>query len=111
MNRSSVQLTNVCLTYGIAAIFLAIDSAISSGSASLTGRVRDGSFEEVQRRELPSQLIGMGFAFERVGTYDIEVTAPGYDRWTRSNVRIVKERDGCHVVPQAFRVRLTPTKR
>ena len=110
MKRSSVQLTNVCLTYGTAAIFLVIDSAISSGTATLTARVRDGSFEEVQRRELPSPPVAMGFAFERVGTYDIEVAARGYERWTRSNVRIVKDPDGCHVARQAFRVRLTPAK-
>ena len=110
MNRSSVQLTNVCLTHAIPAIFLLIDSAISSGTASLTARVRDGSFEEIQRRELPSQPTTMAFAYERVGTYDIEVTARGYGRWTRSNVRIVKDRYECHVVPQAFRVRLAPAK-
>jgi hypothetical protein len=110
MKRSTLQLTNVCLTYAIPAIYLAIDSAISSGTASLTGRVRDGSFEEVERRELPSQPTTMTFAVERVGTYDIEVTAPGYERWTRSNVRIVKDQYDCHVLPQAFRVRLTPKK-
>lgn len=107
LKASPIQLTNVCLTYAQPAIFLVIDSAISSGTASLTARVRDGSFEEVQHHELPSQLTTMAFAYERVGTYDIEVTARGYERWTRSNVRIVKDQYDCHVVQQAFRVRLT----
>jgi hypothetical protein len=108
MKRAAVQLTEVCLTYALPAISLQLDSAITSGRTRIVARVRDGSFFEVDSLDVPSERKSLAFAWERVGTYDIEITAGGYKRWSRSDVRVTKDR--CHVVPQVIRVRLRPRR-
>ena len=108
MKRTAIQLTEVCLTNALPAILLQLDSAITGGSTRIVARVRDGSFFEVDSLDVPSERMSLQFAWERVGTYDIEITARGYERWSRSDVRVTK--DPCHVVPQVIRVRLRPRR-
>jgi hypothetical protein len=50
--------------------------------------------------------IGKCGAYEREGRYTIEVVAPGYKAWTRSNVRV--REDECHVLTQEVEARLQP---
>ena len=94
------MLDKVCLTYGLFAIGVATDSTMPKG-VRVVARVVDGPYEEVQDGYTPA---GFAFAFERAGTYDIEVTARGYVPWKRTGVRIEKDKWDCHVLPQAFRV-------
>lgn len=108
MKRTVLQLTEVCLTNALPAILLQLDSAITAGRTRVVAQVRDGSFLEVDSLDLPSERTSLQFAWERVGTYDIEITARGYERWSRSDVRVTKDR--CHVVPQVIRVRLRPRR-
>jgi hypothetical protein len=106
--ESELKLTDVCLTYAQPAVLLLIDSAVTPGSVKLTARVRDGSFSETQSATVPGALGSLWFAYERAGTYDVEVTAPGYERWRRSDVRVT--RGPCHVASQVLRVRLRPAR-
>jgi hypothetical protein len=45
-------------------------------------------------------------AFERPGTYRIELTAPGYRPWTREGV--VVKKDECHVLTERLRAIMVP---
>jgi hypothetical protein len=108
LKHSSIQPTEICTTQLLWGISLLLDSAITTGKAMVTARVRDGSYVEEQTIELPAPGINLAFAPERADTYDIEVSAPGYERWTRTRVRV--ERNRCHVIPQSIRVRLVPAK-
>ena len=47
-------------------------------------------------------------AYERVGTYRVEVHGEGYQLWERTSIRVQME-DKCHVRPVVLDVRLTPT--
>jgi hypothetical protein len=46
-------------------------------------------------------------AYERVGTYRVQVSATGYQLWERNGIRVWME-DDCHVQPVVLDVRLTP---
>jgi hypothetical protein len=47
----------------------------------------------------------LGFAYERAGTYGIEIRADGYASWNRAGV--VVERDECHVITVPVTARMT----
>jgi hypothetical protein len=106
--KSPIQLTEVCLTNSVPGILLWLDSAIVCGTARLTVRVRNGESEEKRVVELPAQWPNQAFAYEAPGTNDIEVTARGYERWHRSDIRVT--RDWCHVITQSVHVRLVRSK-
>ena len=67
-----------------------------------TGTVRDGSFEE------PLQGFGnrLSGPFEREGTYDVTVAAPGYASWDTTGVVVTA--DECHVQTVVLTARLAP---
>lgn len=78
-------------------------------SASAT----DGAYRDslrLSRGELVSgQMlwIARSGAFERAGTYRIEVSAPGHVTWVREGVRV--REDECHVLTVKLVARLQPT--
>lgn len=67
-----------------------------------TGSVRDGPFEE-ELQAFGNQLSG---PFERKGTYDVTVRAPGYSSWDTTGVVVTA--DECHVQTVQLTVRLAP---
>jgi hypothetical protein len=77
-----------------------VDDATGAAIESPTGLARDGPFVE-QLQSFGGQLSG---AFEREGTYDVWVTAPGYQTWLRENVTVGA--DECHVIPVRLTARL-----
>ena len=63
--------------------------------STLTGILTDGAYREVMETSFNEAiLIGAG---ERPGTFDIEMTAPGYRPWSRTGVKVMMDRSGCHV--------------
>jgi hypothetical protein len=64
---------------------------------SVTVTVTDGPYTDTVTLSVPP--VGALFvylAFERTGTYRVEVNAPGYSPWVEAEVRAV-DRDECHV--------------
>ena len=75
------------------------------------GTVRDGAYIDSLRphsyldaSELTGTMLSRQAAHERSGRYTVEVERPGYQRWTRSDVR-VRDAD-CHVQTQTLRAQL-----
>ncbi len=62
--------------------------------SDLAGMLMDGSYRETMEPAGPGRLQG---AWERPGTYDVEITADGYRAWNRKGVEVQMEWDGCHV--------------
>jgi len=77
-----------------------VDDATGAAITSASGVVREGTFVE-QLQSFGGQLSG---AYEREGTYDVSVTAPGYQTWLRENVTVGA--DECHVIPVLLTARL-----
>lgn len=49
-------------------------------------------------------------AFERPGTYLVQVTAPGYETWIRENVRVRRLRSDCEDPTTELIVRMQPVQ-
>ena len=63
-----------------------------------TAILTDGGYRETMEvRERDDHHLLEG-ADERAGTYDIEITASGYQSWKRTGVEVRPDDSGCHVV-------------
>lgn len=85
-------------------ISVSVLDAATGDSAGVTpaGTVRDGEFEEALQA-FGNSLSG---PFEREGTYDVSITAPGYAGWDTTGVVVTA--DECHVKTVVLTVRLAP---
>jgi len=77
-----------------------VDDATGAAITNGSGVAREGTFVE-QLQSFGGQL---GGAYEREGTYDVSVTAPGYQTWLREDVTVGA--DECHVIPVRLTARL-----
>jgi hypothetical protein len=77
-------------------------------AASARGVVRDGSYADslVPGRREGDVLVSRQAAFERAGTYAIEVVALGYGTWQQSGV--VAREGTCGVTPVVLQATLQP---
>jgi hypothetical protein len=67
----------------------------------------EGSYTEtVNPPPLPAGPRLASLAYERRGTYRVEVQAPGYVTWVATNVRVTH--DGCHVETVQLTAELEP---
>lgn len=67
----------------------------------------EGSYTEtINPPALPAGPRLASLAYERPGTYRIEVQAPGYVTWVATNVRVTH--DGCHVETVELTAELEP---
>lgn len=90
------------LIYGIWASVR--DSITGAGITSdLRGVVREGTFVDSLQSHQASELVG---ADERAGTYRLEVSATGYQDWSRGGIVVLDE--GCHVKNVHVVVRMKP---
>lgn len=83
-----------------------VDGATGDPIVEATVIATEGSYSETVN--LPSNPPAPGhavLAFERPGTYRVEVQAPGYLPWVMQGVRV--SRDACHVETVALTARLT----
>ena len=80
----------------------------SAAGAWVTGVVRDGTYADSLRafENDPAQQRTLTAAYDRPGTYTIELRRPGYYPWVRSGVRVV--RGVCHVEKTQIMAALVP---
>ena len=87
-----------------AGILVTVTDSVT-GAFIETGPVRiiatDGGYADTVF--VSGSLLG-GLAHERSGTYQVEVSAPGYDTWTRGGIRV--RENSCHVETQSIFARL-----
>jgi len=98
------QACDAVLKAGI--VLTIVDGATGNPIEEATVIATDGSYSEAVN--LPSSPPAPGhavLAFERPGTYRVEVQAAGYLPWVMSSVRV--SRDDCHVETVALTARLT----
>lgn len=98
------QACDAILKAGI--VLTIVDGATENPIEEATVIATEGSYSETVN--LPSSPPAPGhavLAFERHGTYRLEVQAPGYLPWVMSSVRVY--RDDCHVETVALTARLT----
>ena len=72
------------------------------------GSVRDGEYLDSLRSDFRQPSISRFAADDRPGTYLVEVVHPGRQPWTRANVRVRLDPDGCHAVTTRLDARLEP---
>jgi len=77
-------------------------------TGDVTVTVTDGSYTETESPPLlPAGPRVSNLAGERPGTYRVEVRAPGYVTWIRTNVRV--RQDDCHVRTVHLTAELEPS--
>lgn len=72
------------------------------------GSVRDGEYLDSLRSDFRQPSISRFAADDRPGTYLVEVVHPGRLPWTRANVPVRLDPDGCHAVTARLDARLEP---
>lgn len=83
----SLLTTGDCVSIGVPGIQISVlDPRTNQIPSGTVVTVTDGDYRETLMRA-GAVYIGV---VERPGTYSIVVEAPGYARWTRENVRIVR---------------------
>lgn len=73
------------------------------------GLVVDGAYQDslvLYEGNADGVFFSRGAAFDRVGSYTVFVTHPGYRLWSTTDVRVRK--DDCHAISQRVRVDLVP---
>lgn len=86
-----------------------VDGATGNAfEGDLTVTATEGSYAETSN--LPAPPGGpriMSLAYERPGTYRVEIQAAGYETWVRTNVRVI--RNDCHVETVLLTAELVPS--
>ena len=79
-----------------------LDATSGVGLSGASGTVREGEYVETLQG-MQTMLAG---AYERAGTYRVEVTRPDYQPWLQEDVQVTRDR--CHVRTVTLDARLTP---
>ncbi len=111
--RQTETLVSTCVDVGSAALALSVEDSVSGARFPFTGIVaiaRDGTFADSAKASTTSSSITgaseLALAFNRVGTYDVEVRADGYATWRKMGIAVKAEPTCQHTITQAVRVRL-----
>ncbi|MBY0492169.1 MAG: hypothetical protein K2R93_20180 [Gemmatimonadaceae bacterium] len=98
----------VCTTEARAGINVVVrDADTQAGLAAVArGAVTDGAYVDSLRAN--GSTTTMAAAYERPGTYVVDVRATGYQGFTTTGVTVTK--DQCHVIPQTVTVALQKVK-
>ena len=98
----------VCTTEARAGITVVVrDADTQAGIAALArGSVTDGAYVDSLRAN--DSTTTMSAAYERAGTYSVDVRATGYQGFVTTGVTVTK--DQCHVNPQTVTVNLQKVK-
>jgi hypothetical protein len=107
-NASTNTAPVVCTTQAVAGVNVVVrDADTQAGIASLArGAVTDGAYVDSLRAN--GSQTTMSAAYERTGTYVVEVRATGYQGFITTGVTVTK--DQCHVIPQTVTVNLQKVK-
>jgi hypothetical protein len=94
-----------CVTVGVLGIQVTVvDSRTNQTPSGTVVTVTDGAYQETLTRN-GAAFIGAG---ERPGLYTVTVDAPGYVRWTRENVRVVRSESCGYLQPVVLTAALQP---
>lgn len=76
--------------------------------AGVRGSLKDGSYLDSLQvlTDIEGRIFSLAGAVERPGTYRVDLVAPGYQPWTRSDVRVVAGR--CHVEAVSIQADMVP---
>lgn len=94
-----------CISIGVSGLSITVlDRRTSQTPSGTVVTVTDGDYRETLTK------VGEVFrgAMERPGSYSITVEAPGYVRWTRENVRVVRSGDCDYLQPVSLLSELQP---
>ena len=106
-----LDLLGGCATFSSPAIFaLPVDSI--SGEAItepvVTGIAREGAYADTTKTGQETAPPGLAFAWDRPGTYRLELSAPGYTTWVLDDI-VVSRQGRCDVLQTyTVNVRLQP---
>lgn len=93
----------VCTDEAWPGVVVHVSDATSGAALSgASGAVRDGEYVETLEA-IQTVLVG---AYERAGTYRVEVTRADYQPWLQEGVHVTRDR--CHVRTVDLEARLTP---
>ena len=100
----------LCVPYRRPAVVVVVSLApgVSAGATPVAGVVRDGAYADSLRPHWPDPVAPRAWsaAFERPGTYAVELGVPGYYPWIRSGIRVGRGR--CHVETVRLAATLVP---
>ncbi len=95
----------ICTAIAVFGINLEVRGAGGAPAAQgAIGVAREGAFVDTL---LVLDELRMAGAVERAGTYELEVSKPGHETWSATNVTVTE--DECHVIPVQLDVNLIPT--
>ena len=104
LNVANPTACTAVVVYGLTiAVTDSVTGAPSAADASAVAR--SGSYEEVLT-PIPGNNLHLVGAAERPGVYEVTITKPGYQVWTRSGITV--QAGVCHVTPAAFEAKLQP---
>lgn len=115
--------------FSVALVFLVALTAACMPEISCTADARSGIAVHVFDAETGQRIVGrtveaeahegvyvdraggdlgmLGLAYERPGTYQVRVQAPGYEPWIKQGVRVWEEPVCLHVIPVVLKARLS----
>ncbi len=102
-----------CATYAVPAVSVVLMDSVSNGpvlSGSAIVIATSGTYSDTARVNIEPRNYNLGIpvAFERPGTYKVDVLVTNYFPWSIQNIRVDKTSDGCHVSTRQLTVRLRP---
>ena len=87
-----------CTTDARPALSVSVVDSLTGGlplSDSIIGVARDGGFSDTVRYPVFEGMSPLFLAYERAGTYQVDVHAEGYASWSRQGIRV--DKGECHV--------------
>lgn len=100
----------VCTTEARFGVNLSVKDAVTGQliPEGVRGALRDGSYIDSLQvfTDIEGRIFSLAGAVERPGTYRVDLAAPGYQPWMRSDVRVVAGR--CHVEPVSIQANMIP---
>jgi hypothetical protein len=101
----------ICTTEARFGVNLSVKDAVTGQliPAGVRGSLKDGSYLDSLQvfTDIEGRIFSLAGAVERPGTYRVDLVAPGYQPWTRSDVRVEEGR--CHVTPVTLVAEMAPT--
>ena len=101
----------VCTTEARFGVNLSVKDATTGQliPEGVRGSLKDGTYLDSLQvfTDIEGRIFSLAGAVERPGTYRVDLVAPGYQPWTRSDVRVEEGR--CHVEPVSLVAEMAPT--
>jgi len=98
---------NACTAVVVYGLTVAVTDSVTGAPSAVDASAvaRSGSYEELLT-PIPGNTLHLVGAAERAGVYEVTITKPGYQDWTRAGISVLP--GACHVTPAAFEAKLQP---